>query len=219
MTDPATIASAPPPSPTILDRWEISAKELTEAIDANPSLRGMLFGYIAEHHLRKMWFSGRAEISSVEKFDDHDRKKKGDLYVNYKGTSFKIESKSLQTASIMKVGDIYTGKAQCDASDRRAVKFEDDSILQTTCLLTGEFDILAVNVFAFEEKWRFVFAKNSDLPRSTFKKYSELQRSKLLASLVTVTWPPQPPFRDEPYSLLDELITPSSASESSPQVL
>jgi hypothetical protein len=55
------------PRDTILSRWGISAKELTEAVDANPSLRGMLFGYVAEHHLRKIWFTDRPGVSSLLK--------------------------------------------------------------------------------------------------------------------------------------------------------
>lgn len=90
---------------TIVDRWGISVEELTAAIDANPSLRGILFGYVAEHHLRKMWFTGRTNVTAIIKYDDHDRKKKGDLVVAYKGHPFKVECKSLQTASIRK-GDL-----------------------------------------------------------------------------------------------------------------
>ena len=33
---------------TILDEWEITAEELTEPLDENPSLRGMLLGYVAD---------------------------------------------------------------------------------------------------------------------------------------------------------------------------
>lgn len=90
--------------------------------------------------------------------------------VTYQGHRFVVESKSLHTHSIRKEGDVWLGKAQCDASDRRSVTFADGSTLETTCLLAGEFDILAVNLFAFQDEWRFVFAKNSELPRSTYKK-------------------------------------------------
>ena len=82
----------------------------------------------------------------------------------------------------------------------------DNSRVTTTCLLKGEFDILAVNVFAFEEKWRFVFAKNSDIPTSSYRKYTPYQRQHLLATLVTVHWPPRPPFSDEPFTLMNEII-------------
>jgi hypothetical protein len=199
----------------ILKRWDITVEELTAAIDGNPSLRGMLHGYVAEHHLRKMWFSNHEGVTHILKQDDHERKKKGDLVVTYKSRLFKVECKSLQTNSIRRDGDVLRGKAQCDASDRRKVTFADDSTLETTCLLIGEFDLLAVNLFAFEEKWRFIFAKNVDLPRSRFARYTELQRQQLLASLIPVSWPPEPPFRDEPFSLFDEITT-SSVSPSSP---
>src|SRR5690606_17133897 len=141
------------------------------------------------------------------KDDDHDRKKKGDRRIVYKGHTFIIEVKSLQTAMCRKTGeDTWTGKSQVDGSDRRIVKFPDGSELNTTLLLRGEFDILAVNCFAFGENWRFVFAKNSDLPTSTFRRYTEEQRKQLIASLVPVSWPPQPPFTDDPFKLLNELL-------------
>jgi len=189
----------------ILERWHITAEELTELIDANPSMRGNMFGYVAEMKLRKMWFSGE-RITHAVKYDDHDRKKKGDLVVTYRDYSFIIESKSLQTNSIKTEELRFTGVAQCDASDRRVIELPDGSSVNTTCLLVGEFDLLAVNLFAFENEWRFVFAKNSDLPRSRFRKYTEIQREHLLASLVPVSWPSEPPMHNEPYKLFDEII-------------
>jgi len=200
---------------TILQRWDITPEELTIAIDENPSLRGMLIGYVAEYKLRSLWFMNREGISQFVKHDDHNRKKKGDLVITYRGREFIIESKSLQTNSIKKEENRFVGKAQCDASDRRTVTFSDGSKLETTCLLAGDFDLLAVNLFAFDNTWRFAFAKNCDLPRSTFRRYTSKQRKKLLASLVPVTWPPEAPFREEPFSLLDELLASSSSSGSS----
>ena len=190
---------------SILERWDITAQELTEVIDLNPSLRGMILGYLAELKLERLWLSGE-EVSNVVKYDDHDRKKKGDRVVRYKGHEFIFESKSLQTGMIRKTDEGWTGKAQVDASDRRAVTLPDSSTVTTTCLLRGEFDILAVNVFAFEGIWRFVFAKNADLPTSSFRKYSEYQRRHLLATLVEVSWPPKPPFHEEPFTLMNEII-------------
>lgn len=189
---------------SILDRWSITIEELTELVNNNPSLRGALLGYIAEWKMRTMWFS-TADISHAVKYDDHDRKKKGDLVVTYKGNSFIIESKSLQTNSIRRETDKWVGTAQCDASDRRPIRLPDGSIVNTTCLLAGEFDLLAVNLFTFEDQWRFIFAKNSELPRSKHKKYTDSQRQYLLASSVRVSWPPEPPFYAEPYKLLEEI--------------
>lgn len=190
---------------TILDRWQITATELTEVVDANPSLRGMMLGYLAEVKLRNMWFD-RSEVTKCHKYDDHDRRKKGDLVIVYKGKEFIIEAKSLQTNTVRHEGKIWSGKVQCDASDRRTIELPNGKKVDTTCLLVGEFDLLAVNLFAFENQWRFIFAKNSDLPRSRYRKYAKSQQKHLLATLIHVTWPPRPPFRDEPFTLLDELL-------------
>ncbi len=190
---------------TILDRWDMTPEELTKLVEDNPSLRGMILGYLAELKLEKLWLSGDS-VSEVIKHDDHNKKKKGDRVIRYKGQEFIFESKSLQSAMIEKTQEGWKGKAQVDASDRREVVLPDNSRVTTTCLLKGEFDILAVNVFAFGEKWRFVFAKNSDLPTSSYRKYSPYQRQHLLATLVTVHWPPRPPFRDEPFTLMNEIV-------------
>ena len=130
-------------SDTILDRWGITANELTAVVDQNPSLRGMLLGYLAELKLEKLWLS-KKEISSVIKYDDHDRKKKGDRTILYKNHQFVFESKSLQTSTIRQTTDGWAGKAQVDASDRRNITLPNGDMLTTTCLLKGEFDILAV---------------------------------------------------------------------------
>jgi hypothetical protein len=190
---------------TILERWQITAEELTEIVDANPSMRGNMFGYVAEMKLRKMWFSDE-RVTHAVKYDDHNRKKKGDLVITYRGYSFIVESKSLQTNSIKRVGDKLVATSQCDASDKRTITLPGGSSLTTTNLLTGEFDLLAINVFAFHDKWEFLFAKNSDLPRSKHRGYTPEQRAHLLATSVPVTYPPEPPLYAEPYALLDEII-------------
>ena len=190
---------------SILERWDITAEELTQVVDRNPSLRGMILGYVAELKLQQLWLE-RPEVSNVVKPDDHDRRRKGDRVIYYKGTKFVLESKSLQTNTVRQVENGWRGRAQVDASDRRSVELPDGSNVSTTCLRRGEFDILAVNVFQFAKQWRFVFAKNEDLPASTYSGYSDYQREHLLATMVTVHWPPKPPFRDEPFTLMDELI-------------
>ena len=64
--------------------------------------------------------------------------------------------------------------------------------------------MLAINCFAFQGKWDFAFARNEDLPRSNYHKYTVKQRRQLLASLVPVTWPPEPPY-SEPFTVLDRI--------------
>jgi hypothetical protein len=134
---------------SILERWQITIEELTELVDKNPSLRGPLMGYIAEMKLHKMWFS-TTHITHAVKYDDHDRRKKGDLIITYKGQSFVVESKSLQAAKNKRIetaqGIKWTGVAQVDASDKRTITLPDGTQLATTCIMATDFDLLAVNI-------------------------------------------------------------------------
>ncbi len=166
-----------------------------------------MLGYVAEKKFHDT-FLEHPEITEKTKDDDHDRSKKGDRRIVYKGKVLTIEVKSLQTAMVKKLGDDeWEGKSQVDGSDRRTIKFPDGTELNTTLLQKGEFDLLAVNCFAFGGKWRFIFAKNKDLPSSNFKKYTEAQRMQLIASLVPVSWPPKAPFTDNPFKLLDDIVS------------
>jgi hypothetical protein len=99
----------------------------------------------------------------------------------------------------------YAGRFQCDASDSRPVTLPDGSEVTTVCLVVGGFDLLAVNLFEFGQQWRFAFVKNVDLPRSTWRGYTEAQRRHLLQTTPRITWPLQAPYRDEPFALLDEI--------------
>ena len=191
---------------SILDKWGITEAELTELVDQNPSLRGILLGYVAEKKFHDAFLSS-PHITEVSKDDDHDRKRKGDRRIVYKGESFIIEIKSLQGNLIEHLGDDrWRGKSQVDASDSRTVTFPDGSKLKTTCLCRGGFDLLAVNCFEFGQQWRFAFALNSELPQNTYKRYTEYQRQHLLPTLITVEWPPQYPFTDNLFALLNQLV-------------
>ena len=188
----------------ILDRWELSHDEFTSIVDANPSLRGVTLGYIAEHKFHAMYLDNPL-VQRARKDDDHNRKRKGDRTFEYKGHTFIVEVKSLQTNLVKRAADFWRGKSQVDASDRRKVIFKDGSTLETTCLLRGEFDVLAVNCYAFGNRWQFAFALNRDLPQNTYKKYNDVQRAALLPTLIPVTWPPHPPFVADLFELLDRL--------------
>jgi hypothetical protein len=189
----------------ILTDLHVSLDELTSVVRSNPSLRGMLVGYLAEQKLHAL-FEGDPRITGLRKDDDHDRTKKGDLVVSYKGVDFRIESKALQTNSIRtdEHGN-YRGKVQCDASDRRKVKLPGGRVIETTCLLVGEFDVLAAGLFGFRQKWEFAFALNRDLPRSSHKGYKPFVRKHLLKTLVDVSLPIEPPFVADPFELLERL--------------
>jgi hypothetical protein len=189
----------------IVEDWALTNDELNEILVTRPSLRGMLMGFLAEYRLARTTFSD-ARIHGLQRYDDHDRTRPGDFGFTYHGTPITVSVKSIQSQSVRKVNGGYAGKAQVDASDRRRVRLPSGKRLMTTCLLVGEFDLLAVNIFEFGHRWRFAFAKNADLPRSTYRRYTPAQQKCLLATSVRVTWPLQPPFRAEPFGLLDEIV-------------
>lgn len=196
-----------------MEYWDLSYDEINELLTDNPSLRSFVMGYAAEVKCKNLWFDGAEGITNLRKEDDHDRLKKGDISFDYKGHAFAVEVKSLQTASIRRYDDgaAAGGSFQCDASDKRPVFFADGSSVDTTCLLVGEFDLLAVNLHSFYGEWRFAFAKNDDLPRvsgtrGASKFYTPEQREMLLATSMKMANPPMDPYRMEPWSLLDELI-------------
>lgn len=193
---------------TLLERWQLTPQELTIIVDENPSLRGFMLGYIAEYKLRSILLSG-ADAQGLEKPDDHARGKgkKNDMILTYRGKTFSFEVKSLQTNSIKTLEDgTLFGKSQVDASDSREVTLPNGDELKTTCLVVGGFDILAINLFQFREQWDFAFVLNRDLPRSSWRKYTEEQQKYLLATLVPVTWPLANPFELNPFDLMDKLI-------------
>lgn len=194
-----------------LEAWELTYDEINELLTDNPSLRSFLSGYAAEMKCRSIWFEDDERATDIVKDDDHDRSKKGDIAFTYRGQRFTVEVKSLQTNNTRIRGGVRTGNFQCDASDRRWVKFADGSTIETTSLLVGEFDILAVNLHAFYDKWVFAFAKNSDLPhpnglRGKSRDYTPYQREHLLLGTMPMSDPPVAPYWMEPWSLLDELI-------------
>jgi hypothetical protein len=196
----------------LLEEWGVTLSELNEILASRPSLRGMLMGFIAEYKLSQIWFTD-PRIDKLVMYDNHDRTRPGDLGFLYNGVPVSVQVKSVQTRSIRRTEAGYTGAFQCDASDRRPVTLPNGQVVETTCLVVGGFDLLAVNLFEFEQKWRFAFAKNSDLPRTRSSRYTPEQRQYLLATSVRITWPLQPPFYEEPFAVLDKIVAQRRESE------
>ncbi len=55
----------------------------------------MMLGYVAEFKFHEL-IQKHAHISDSKKHDDHDRTRKSDRIITYKGAEFSIEVKSLQ---------------------------------------------------------------------------------------------------------------------------
>lgn len=186
--------------------WNTSIEEIDTLIKDNPSLRGFVMGYLAEYKVRD-YISKLPNVSKPRKFDDHDRGHKNDLVIEYKGKTITVEIKSLQTNSIRRLEDgSCSGTFQCDASDRRTIKLADGSEVTTTCLRYGDFDIVAINLFYFHNKWEFAFARNKDLPCSQSTKYPQEIRESLIKSSIRISDDIPSPFTSDPITLFEEIL-------------
>jgi len=185
----------------LLHDLKLTWEELEELLQQNPSMRGLFIGYLAERRLGEMWFPNEP----LKKYDNHDRAKKGDRWVTYKGHELSIEVKSLQSNYVKKIAVGWEGRFQCDASDCRPVKLPNGDRLRTTCLVVGEFDLLAINLFEFGRQWHFAFARNVDLPRSKGK-YTDEQKEYLLQTTPRIRYPLEHPYYTDPFVVMDRII-------------
>jgi hypothetical protein len=198
-----------------LEDWDLSYDEIDELLTDNPSLRSFVMGYAAEVKCKNMYFVGERRVSDIYKPDDHDRTAKGDLILTYKNQKIAIEVKSIQSSSMRtraRTG-LVSPYYQCDASDRRTVSFDDGSEVETTSLLVGEFDVLALNIHSFTGHWDFVFAKNSDLPtmlgatRGAAKYFTPYQQSRLLRGTIPIDLEPDPAiYGRNPFEVFDSVL-------------
>jgi hypothetical protein len=188
-----------------LREWDLTPDEVNEIIAENPPVLSTLSGFVAEYKLKKLYLQD-ARITELTRPRSHDRKSKGDFRFLYRGHSFTLEVKSLDVPKVRTEGAGFRGTFQCNASDSRPVRLPNGEKLTTNCLVVGEFDILAVSLFAFERKWHFAFARNDDLPRSTWVKYRPEQRQYLLKSSMTITWPLATPYHGELFAVLDSIL-------------
>ncbi len=191
--------------PDLLTTWGITPQELAEIVAENPSMRGLMFGFVAEYKLKKMWLL-RSEITNLTRPRSHDRKAKCDFRFDYRGQDFRLEVKCLDTPKVRQTEEGYRATFQCNASDTTEVILPNGKRVVTNCLAVGGFDLLAVCLFAFGNTWRFAFARNHDLPRTTWQGYTRSQQQYLLKSAMKITWPLAAPFADEPFGLLDRLV-------------
>ena len=189
----------------VLVEWGLTPQELAEIIAENPSMRGLMFGFVAEYKLKKIWLS-KEGISGLVRPRSHDRTQKCDFRFTYKGVDVRLEVKCLDTPKARYSEGIYTGTFQCNASDTTEVTLPNGRKVTTNCLVVGGFDVLAVCLFAFGNVWRFAFALNSDLPRTTWRGYTAAQQKYLLKSAMQTSLPLEPPFVDDLFTVLNRFV-------------
>ncbi len=182
-------------------KWA-NPETIFQIIRENPSLRGFVYGYVAELEFEQHYLKSRKETFSKD--DDH-KKTKSDRTVIFKGRPVSIQVKSVQTNSIRFADGLFVAKVQNDASDRRRVTLPNGAKLETTCYVVGEYDILAVSLHAFTGKWRFAFKENSKLRRTTSKKYTAKEQQYLLATLEIIQFPLDPTWTDDFDAILERV--------------
>ncbi len=194
------------PTNDLLKSWGISSQELAEIVSENPSMRGLMFGFVAEYKLKKEWLL-RPGISNVTRPRSHDRTQKCDFRFEYRDVDVRLEVKCLDTPKVKLLeSGVYKGTFQCNASDTTEVKLPNGRKVTTNCLVAGGFDILAVCLFAFGNTWRFAFALNENLPRTTWHGYTATQQKYLLKSAMQISWPLEAPYVDDLFAVLNRLV-------------
>lgn len=172
----------------------VKPEDLVVAIKGAASLRGMILGYVAELMFERHLPNRYAEIfdDHIMSHDDHDRSSnKSDRSLMYKGKTFGIQLKSIQTNSIaMEISKKrLRATVQNDGSDRRDVLLSDGTCVNTTCYRVGDYDILAVPLFPFTGSWEFAYKLNKNCRRSKSNKYTPTQKRELLATTEIISWP------------------------------
>jgi hypothetical protein len=183
-------------------RW--TDPETVLKVLAEPSVRGMVYGNLAEIKLAD-WLARNGVPRRDQTRDDDHAKTKSDRTITYRGRRYTIQVKSMQTLKIRELGPGRFGAVvQCDGSDKRRVILPNGHELETTCYVAGEFMVLATPLHPFTDKWNFAFRLNSTLARSSWGGYSPEDRQYLLKTLVPITWPLQEPWTTDLFRLLED---------------
>jgi hypothetical protein len=144
----------------------VTLEEIADLFRENSSLRGYCQGFVSERRLAQ-WLRTFPEIESVEKIPDQSEEK-GDLRVVYKGEILRIELKSIATDSVRHdvLNDTWQGKVRTKATDRRDIEIDGVGVIRTSCLIKGEFDILAISTLPVDGQWTYMFMDAAFLPET-----------------------------------------------------
>lgn len=189
-----------------IGKMEVDLIGLSEMVESNPSLRSFIVGYQAEYMCRRE-ISRQLGITKFKKYDDHDRTKHGDIWFDYNGREYSIECKCLQSNYVEfdeKTGT-WSGKYQCDGSDATEVTLPNGHTVTTVSYPFGMFDIVAVGLFAFGDRWSFAFVKTEDLLPRKYTKRSKIPEEDcpyFIKTMQDVTLPLKAPYTSQIIELL-----------------
>lgn len=186
--------------------WELSLNDLELMIAENPHVYSPVSGFLAEYKCRQLHLENNKNIAKIVRPTGYDKQEKGDFSFLYKDEPIRLEIKSLDGPSVNDLGtDRWRGTFQCNASDAREVSLPNGSRVKTNCIVSGGWDVLAVNLYAFGNQWRFAFAQQNALPRASTI-YKQESRQYLLASSMQISLPLCAPYTWELESVLDAVI-------------
>lgn len=189
-------------------KMEVDLNGLAEMCLANPSLRSFIVGYQAEYMARREISRQLGiKMEDFKKYDDHDRSKHGDIWFDYHGREYSVECKCLQT-NYCKYDEItgsWTGKFQCDGSDACDITLDNGHTVNTVAYPFGLFDIVAVGLFAFGDRWAFAFVRSEDLVPRKYTKRSKIPEEDcpyFIQTMQNITLPLKAPYTEHILELL-----------------
>lgn len=207
--------------PDYWNDWRLDPDEFNRIVHQNSNALSAIYGYVAEERLREMFLEDDPRVRHIRSPEDQDSADKGDWAFEWRGEPMKIEVKSLQTHTIEKVDSNQTTLGDGDepaveweagfhlkgTSDQRTIRYDGEEHSTTLMnVVESDVDIMAVNLYRIEDQWRFAFLKVEDLPRSKGN-YPDGLREQLARSQVKLTVPLREPFTDDPYELMDEVLS------------
>lgn len=191
---------------TIGGRIEVDLVGMNEICEKNPSFRSFLIGYQAEYMARRE-ISRQLGVTKFKKYDDHDRTKHGDIWFEYNGREYSVEVKCLQSnySTYNEQTNTWKGKFQCDGSDATDVVLPNGHVVHTVAYPFGLFDIVAIGMFSFGNKWQFAFAKTKDLASRRYTSRSNISEEDcpyFIKTMQDISLPLRAPYTTKILELL-----------------
>jgi hypothetical protein len=224
--EPGTPEEKEPDTPDYWNDWQLDIEEFNRIIDQNSNALSAIYGYVAEERLREASLEEDSRVENIRSPEDQDSADKGDWAFEYRGEPMKIEVKSLQTHTIEAVDTEQTqpGEATDETqwkagfhlkgtSDQRTIEYEGEEYSTTLMNVEkSDVDVMAVNLYRIEDKWRFAFLRVDDLPRSKGN-YPDGLRKQLAKSQIRLTIPLEQPFTEDLYGLMDQILQERQSEE------
>jgi hypothetical protein len=164
---------------------EFTFGEIEKVLADNPALRGFIQGYLAELALMKR-LAIITGIKDVQKIPDKDIRK-GDILFRYKGTDLTIEVKSVRSGSVKEdvLHETWEGTVGCKSSDKKEQLTSEGILVNTSSIMRGTFDILAISTYTVEGTWDYVYMENKHLPSISHGDHNIIKTSFKINPLLT----------------------------------